>query len=71
MNKQLQLLDVVALLRPMPLEKLRVGQVGTIVEMLDQDVYEVEFTDRYGQTLAMCAIHGADLLQLQYELEFV
>lgn len=70
MTKELKLLDVVALLKAMPEEKLQEGQVGTIVEILDENVYEVEFTDRQGQTLTTCAVHSADLLQLQYELEF-
>ncbi|MBK7874085.1 MAG: DUF4926 domain-containing protein [Saprospiraceae bacterium] len=70
MTKELKLLDVVALLKAMPEEKLQEGQVGTIVEILDENVYEVEFTDRQGQTLTTCAVNSADLLQLQYELEF-
>ncbi|MCI5120298.1 MAG: DUF4926 domain-containing protein [Candidatus Electrothrix sp. AUS4] len=32
------------------------GQVGTVVEMLAPDVYEVEFTDEEGQMYAMQAL---------------
>jgi catabolite regulation protein CreA len=41
-----KLLDVVALLVDKPAEGLVVGQVGTVVEVLAPDVYEVEFLDR-------------------------
>jgi len=40
-----KLLDVVALLVDKPEEGLVVGRVGTVVEILAPDVYEVEFLD--------------------------
>jgi hypothetical protein len=52
---QFRLLDVVALKTPLPDHHLQAGQVGTIVELLAPDVYEVDFSDDEGQTYAMRA----------------
>ncbi len=68
MKDTLQLLDIVALLTDLPDEKVRVGQVGTIVEELADGVYEVEFADAKGRTLATCAVEAKDLLKLTHEL---
>jgi hypothetical protein len=57
-NNMLRMLDVVALIENLPEHDLRRGQVGTIVEILDPDVYEVEFSDDDGQTYAMQAIRA-------------
>ncbi len=45
-----KLLDVVALIADMPGRNLFRGQVGTIVEDLAPDVFEVEFCDDEGHT---------------------
>ena len=66
----IKLLDTVALLKSIPGKKLEKGQVGTVVEILDKGVYEVEFCDNKGQTLAMIALQSEDLLLLYYELEY-
>jgi len=63
----LKLLDVVALLVDKPEEKLVTGQVGTVVELLAPDVYEVEFLDSKGGTIAVTELKRADLLLLQHE----
>lgn len=63
---QLQLLDVVALKTPLPEHHLRAGQVGTIVELLAPDVYEVDFSDDDGQTYAMVSLHASQLLKLSF-----
>ena len=63
----LKLLDVVALLVDKPEEKLNTGQVGTVVELLAPDVYEVEFLDSKGGTIAVTELKRADLLLLQHE----
>jgi hypothetical protein len=63
----LKLLDVVALLVANPEEKLVAGQVGTVVELLAPDVYEVEFLDSKGRTFAVAELKRADLLLLQHE----
>jgi Domain of unknown function (DUF4926) len=64
---QLNLLDVVALKEDLPQHNLSAGQVGTIVETLAPDVYEVEFSDDDGQTYAMLPLHRQQLLQLKYQ----
>lgn len=69
MNQEIKLLDVVALLRPIPAENLKVGQVGTVVEVFSDDDFEVEFADKQGRTIAMLPLKRADLLVLRYELE--
>lgn len=63
---QLQLLDVVALKHALPENALLAGQVGTIVELLAPDVYEVDFSDNDGQTYAMLPLHISQLLKLRY-----
>ena len=65
----LKLLDTVALLKDMPDEKLVKGQVGTIIEMLDEGVYEVEFADKQGRTIASLALAGEELMLLHFEAE--
>jgi len=66
-NTPLKLLDVVALLVDEPEERLVTGQVGTVVELLSPDVYEVEFLDSKGHTIAVTELKRADLLLLQHE----
>jgi len=50
-----QLLDVVRLKSAAPEHGLASGEVGTIVEVFDvqDEAYEVEFADDYGETIAM------------------
>jgi hypothetical protein len=64
---QLNLLDVIALKTDLPQHNLLAGQVGTIVEILAPEVYEVEFSDDDGQTYAMLPLHRQQLLRLQYQ----
>jgi hypothetical protein len=66
-SRPLKLLDVVALLVDKPEERLVTGQVGTVVELLSPDVYEVEFVDSKGHTIAVTELKRADLLLLQHE----
>ena len=63
---QFQLLDVVALKEDLPDHHLAAGQVGTLVESLAPDVYEVDFSDDDGQTYAMVPLHTSQLLKLHY-----
>jgi hypothetical protein len=67
MASALKLLDVVALLEDRPESGLQRGQVGTIVEVLAPDVYEVEFSDDMGKTYAMAAVRAEQLMALRYE----
>ena len=62
-----KLLDIVALLVDKPEEQLVTGQVGTVVELLAPDVYEVEFLDSKGRTIGVTESKRADLLLLQHE----
>jgi hypothetical protein len=63
----IKLLDVVALIEELPERGLRRGQVGTVVETLAPDVYEVEFSDTNGHTYATLALHAQQLMVLHYE----
>jgi Domain of unknown function (DUF4926) len=66
----MKVLDVVALLKDWPEKKLLKGQVGAIVDQIDENVYEVEFVDsRSGKTLAMESFRANDLMLLHFELE--
>ncbi len=61
------LLSPVALLEDMPERGLRRGQVGTIVETLAPEVYEVEFSDDDGRTYASLALRANQLLLLHHQ----
>ena len=50
MTHSIQLLDVVALTEDLPARNLNRGQVGTVVALLDDGVFEVEFSDSQGRT---------------------
>jgi hypothetical protein len=67
MSTDIQLLDVVALTEDRPDRGLRRGQVGTVVELLTPDVFEVEFSDEEGHTYATLAVPAQQLLVLHYE----
>ena len=69
MNKKLKLLDVVALLKER--SNLPVGQVGTIVEIFDDENFEIEFSNTKGETIATIPVNSKDLLLLHYEPEAV
>ncbi|CAK8720335.1 MAG: protein of unknown function (DUF4926) [Candidatus Electronema aureum] len=68
MNSQFKMLDIVALIEDLPEHNLFRGQVGTIVEILAPDVYEVEFCDDEGQMYAMQALRADQLMVLHYHL---
>jgi len=63
---QLKAGDVVALERDIPASGLRRGQVGTIVDKLDADHFEVEFSDLDGKTYAQEALPSDALLLLHH-----
>ncbi|MBM4427273.1 MAG: DUF4926 domain-containing protein [Chloroflexi bacterium] len=67
MKQKVKLLDVVALMQEMPSRELSLGQVGTVVEVLAPDVFEVEFSDNEGRTFAELALKADQLLVLHYE----
>lgn len=60
----IDLLDVVALTADLPKHQLRAGQVGTVVEQLDEKVFEVEFSDDDGRTYALAPVESFQMLRL-------
>jgi len=70
MKNKVKLLDVVALTDNLPEQDLPRGQVGTVVEVLAPDVYEVEFTDNEGRAYAEFAVKADKLLVLHYQPAF-
>ena len=67
---KVRLFDVVALTEAFSERKLERGQVGTVVEILAPDVFEVEFSDTDGRTYAELAVEEEKLLVLHYEPTF-
>jgi hypothetical protein len=67
MSSSIKLLDVVAVTEDVPEHKLRRGHVGTVVELLAPDVFEVEFTDDDGRTYASLALRADQLMVLHYQ----
>ena len=67
MNNSIQLLDVVALTEDLPQRNLFRGQVGTVVEILAPNVFEVEFSDDDGQTYAMLSLRTDQIIVLHYQ----
>ncbi len=66
-DESIKLLDVVALTEDVPAEKLRRGEVGTVVEVFQSGVFEVEFADEDGQTYAMVPLRKEQLMVLHYK----
>ena len=65
-NEKPSVLDVVALLADLPAQRLARGQVGTVVEQLDDKTLLVEFSDDHGSAYAIAPCPRADLLILHY-----
>jgi Domain of unknown function (DUF4926) len=79
MADKIQLHDVVALtknvaathfLTHQPLQ-LRRGQVGTVVLLLDNDYFQVEFADRDGRAYAILPLNGSQLMVLREQPEAI
>jgi len=66
MKDEIKLLDVVALTGDMEERGLVKGQVGTVVEILGNGVFEVEFCDNDGRTYAILALRNNQLMALYY-----
>ncbi|MBG1262927.1 DUF4926 domain-containing protein [Nostoc commune] len=82
--KKVKLLDTIATLKPIPIERLELveedytsieslpsGQVGTIVEVYEQEEeyhYLVEFADTQGCEYAMATLRADEILVLHYYL---
>ncbi len=67
MNSAIDILDVVALTEDLPERGLYRGQVGTVVEVLAPDAFEVEFSNEDGRAYASLALNANQLLVLHYE----
>lgn len=65
-NPSISLLDVVALTEPLPQKDLLAGQVGTVVELLGRDTFEVEFSDDDGKTYAQLPLRRDQILPLHF-----
>jgi hypothetical protein len=65
-NEKPSVLDAVALLTDLPTQRLARGQVGTVVEQLDESTLLVEFSDDQGSAYAITPCTRADLLILHY-----
>lgn len=63
----MKLLDIVALLEDLPEVSLIRGQVGTIVEEYEPDVFEVEFSDTNGRAYAIETLNSSQLLVLHHQ----
>ena len=62
----MKLLDVVALLKDLPELGLYRGQVGTIMEVYEPGVFEVEFSDVNGRAYAIETLNANQLMLLHY-----
>jgi hypothetical protein len=62
----MKLLDVVALLEDLPHCHLYRGQVGTIVEIYEPEVFEVEFSDLNGRAYAIETLTAKQLMVLYH-----
>ena len=68
-KKKIKLLDTVALIDDLPERKLKRGEVGTVVEILAPDVFEVEFCDDDGRTYAELAVRAEQPIALHNQGE--
>ncbi len=65
---KIELFDVVALTHDMPECNLRRGEVGTVVHVFpDDEAFEVEFSDRNGQTYQCLSFLSSQLMVLHQE----
>ena len=60
----MKLLDTVALVEDLSTLNLYRGQIGTIVEEYESDVFEVEFSDLAGRTYALETLQASQLMLL-------
>jgi hypothetical protein len=64
LTDKIELLSTVALIEDIPSRNLLRGEVGTVVELLAPDVYEVEFCNEEGETYAEFALRVDQLILL-------
>jgi len=68
-SEKADLLNAVALLTDLPTQRLSRGQVGTVVEQLDDQTLLVEFSDDQGRAYAVAPCPRTELLVLHYASE--
>jgi len=56
--------DMVALLEDVPARHLARGQVGTVIEKLGRELFDVEFDDDEGENFATLSLKADQLLVL-------
>jgi hypothetical protein len=59
-----KLLDTVAMRHDLPSHRLHSGEVGTVVVLLSNDAYEVEFCDDSGRAYAQLALRKDQIIPL-------
>ncbi|MBJ7900180.1 MAG: DUF4926 domain-containing protein [Cyanobacteria bacterium RI_101] len=62
----MKLLDVVALIEDLPELNLYQGNVGTIVEEYEPNIFEVEFSDSTGKAYAIETLNASQLMTLYH-----
>lgn len=67
MAQNIRLLDVVALTEDVPARGLARGQVGTVVELLADGYFEVEFSGDDGRAYALLPLAPSQMMVLRYE----
>lgn len=63
----MKLLDAIALIGDLPDLGLYRGQAGTIVEVYEPGVFEVEFSDTQGRTYALETLRHDQLMALYHQ----
>jgi hypothetical protein len=63
----MKLLDVIALTENLPELGLYRGQVGTIVEVYEPGVFEIEFSDTQGKAYALETLKDDQLMVLYHQ----
>jgi hypothetical protein len=69
MKNNIEILDIVTVLQDIPVEKLNKGNIGTVVEILDEEMFLVEFCDKNGKTLKMLELSNNQIMKINFELE--
>ncbi|HVQ38144.1 MAG TPA: DUF4926 domain-containing protein [Pyrinomonadaceae bacterium] len=63
---EIKILDVVAVLEDIPQHGLLCSEVGTVVDLWREEVFEVEFSDNSGRAYAFAALRAHQLLRLNF-----
>jgi len=67
-ESKIKLLDVVALTRDVPEHNLKIGEVGTVIEILaNGEAFEVEFSDGNGQMYKSLSFLASQLRGIPHE----